>query len=234
MCGEHAFLDDESSQNMGSSPHVRGARGTHFVYTPLVGIIPACAGSTGPGCCHRCLHRDHPRMCGEHAGVSMVFVFSSGSSPHVRGAPVGRVHRLRAAGIIPACAGSTDSIHCRSRSSRDHPRMCGEHSSMPARKRAKSGSSPHVRGAHVSWNPVSWVFGIIPACAGSTVSVPNTTPQSWDHPRMCGEHVLNACPGTQLEGSSPHVRGALVVLLSEGTHFGIIPACAGSTPGHSG
>ena len=147
MCGEHAFLDDESSQNMGSSPHVRGARGTHFVYTPLVGIIPACAGSTGPGCCHRCLHRDHPRMCGEHRNQKFCEVFKWGSSPHVRGAQhldaVGRVQN----GIIPACAGSTAQHHPWSVHIWDHPRMCGEHEPLVPSVCDTLGSSPHVRGA---------------------------------------------------------------------------------------
>ena len=34
------------------------------------------------------------------------------------------VHR---AGIIPACAGSTDTLYAVNSDFRDHPRMCGEH-----------------------------------------------------------------------------------------------------------
>ena len=70
------------------------------------------------------------------------------------------------------------------------------------------GSSPHVRGALNRACAVCAVVGIIPACAGSTVSVPNTTPQSWDHPRMCGEHPRPGVARQHERGSSPHVRGA--------------------------
>ena len=47
---------------------------------------------------------------------------------------------------------------------------------------------------------------------------------------MCGEHasVTSAMSGS--EGSSPHVRGALLVDTSAVPSVGIIPACAGSTP----
>ena len=46
---------------------------------------------------------------------------------------------------------------------------------------------------------------------------------------MCGEHSSSMVfTGCQL-GSSPHVRGALVLLSTAGELDGIIPACAGST-----
>ena len=50
----------------GSSPHVRGAQ--HVVYGGFVsvGIIPACAGSTGTRSWIMSRAGDHPRMCGEH------------------------------------------------------------------------------------------------------------------------------------------------------------------------
>ena len=46
MCGEHVTLALGIAGIMGSSPHVRGAlrHGVHM--TRLIGIIPACAGST--------------------------------------------------------------------------------------------------------------------------------------------------------------------------------------------
>ena len=218
---------------MGSSPHARGAptpsstarpasgdhprmRGEHFLppvlAAELVGIIPACAGST-----YKQLRNLAP---------------SVGSSPHARGAPPpssGRRPSRR--GIIPACAGSTgaslpflarckgSSPHARGAPSsrhggswrcRDHPRMRGEH------HLERSGAELEAR--------------IIPACAGSTLrrmtwkgthvgSSPHargapaarigTRKAAWDHPRMRGEHVPRA------------------VLVSGGV--GIIPACAGST-----
>ena len=196
--------------NEGSSPHARGARE------------------------HRETHlrpdRDHPRMRGEH------------DPP--------RGPAVAVDGIIPACAGSTyvdwetgvkggSSPHARgARSTRrlraprawDHPRMRGEHAGLV-----------RVDGG---------LRGIIPACAGSTCHQPSqpaplmgSSPhargaprpstaisrQSWDHPRMRGEHgedegrvcgdggIIPACAGSTrivgarwaiLMGSSPHARGA--------------------------
>ena len=238
---------------MGSSPHARGARpttaksarswrdhprmrGEHQVqllaHLHVVGIIPACAGSTMSMSVRRvCIEgssphargarpspsssastpRDHPRMRGEHL-----------PGPHPAG---------HARGIIPACAGSTggmpaivppetgSSPHARGalgsqRRTRawagDHPRMRGEHDGREDRPR---------RGA-----------GIIPACAGSTEEVTNWIPcvvgssphargarnrcrqasyRRRDHPRMRGEHSLLKFLDYKLDG--------------------IIPACAGST-----
>ena len=71
------------------------------------GIIPACAGSTPTRPRITNSARDHPRMCGEHSFLSILKMFSMGSSPHVRGAQRGCYQGLRAGGIIPACAGST-------------------------------------------------------------------------------------------------------------------------------
>ena len=70
------------------------------------------------------------------------------------------------------------------------------------------GSSPHVRGAHVSVQVDTRAVGIIPACAGSTVFSSLARLSSWDHPRMCGEHAMSKGEITADEGSSPHVRGA--------------------------
>ena len=138
-------------------------------------------------------------------------------------------------GIIPACAGSTYQA--------------------ATTDSTLTGSSPHARGAQrLRYYP----------CRGV-----------WDHPRMRGEHpscrtiprfgarIIPACAGStnvyskvrgDTEGSSPHARGALLLLSSNPDIFedhprmrgehpnccravrhdrGIIPACAGSTNGIS-
>ena len=135
-------------------------------------------------------------------------------------------------GIIPACAGSTPGWRWFSYSRRDHPRMCGEHSAIPCRYIRRSGSSPHVRGALFPQLLYPAFCGIIPACAGSTRYYVRVCTCNGDHPRMCGEHaiVVNFVGG--LPGSSPHVRGALVIRRVACVVLGIIPACAGSTSRH--
>ena len=71
---------------------------------------------------------------------------------------------------------------------RDHPRMCGEHTTEDGWKIVLRGSSPHVRGARRGWHCLSERHGIIPACAGSTAEADYFVNTVGDHPRMCGEH----------------------------------------------
>ena len=193
---------------------MRGARNADVSAFDIGGIIPACAGSTGHVCGVAVRLGDHPRMCGEHKARNAYVAADRG--------------------IIPACAGSTA---CRSpviRLEWDHPRMCGEHPlSRPCAyanhlSESTTGSSPHVRGALVYYF-LFCVFGIIPACAGSTLPLIRLRTPCWDHPRMCGEHLSKQFASFRHRGSSPHVRGALVDGDFLEAEHGIIPACAGST-----
>ena len=107
MCGEHTLGTSGSQSQLGSSPHVRGALTGRCTTPCVMGIIPACAGSTCPGVGRGPVSWDHPRMCGEHTlkrGIQQGYV---GSSPHVRGAQRMITTSTPHVGIIPACAGST-------------------------------------------------------------------------------------------------------------------------------
>ena len=87
MCGEHSWSAMMAPFSMGSSPHVRGAPVQHVDPDGIIGIIPACAGSTIKVEFHQSKGRDHPRMCGEHFDQGCDSDSDRGSSPHVRGAP---------------------------------------------------------------------------------------------------------------------------------------------------
>ena len=169
MCGEHELGDFAAFLDQGSSPHVRGALRQTQRQGQRLGIIPACAGSTPTATRPSREPRDHPRMCGEHFTTTGSPYCSSGSSPHVRGAPTGDLLGVTIGGIIPACAGSTPTATRPSREPRDHPRMCGEHLPDVSLAVPLPGSSPHVRGARPCLPLVAEPCGIIPACAGSTV-----------------------------------------------------------------
>ncbi len=168
MCGEHGRLATMPCRSPGSSPHVRGAQRLERQSCSLSGIIPACAGSTPTATRPSREPRDHPRMCGEHFTTTGSPYCSSGSSPHVRGAPTGDLLGVTIGGIIPACAGSTPTATRPSREPRDHPRMCGEHLPDVSLAVPLPGSSPHVRGAQSADEVEVELRGIIPACAGST------------------------------------------------------------------
>ena len=107
--------------------------------------------------------------------------------------------------------------------------MCGEHFRVKVRVSKRPGSSPHVRGALHGLNNRLACRGIIPACAGSTPMLMPSKPNARDHPRMCGEHLLQVVQRQRRTGSSPHVRGARIVFDWTVYDPGIIPACAGST-----
>ena len=216
-------------KSAGSSPHTRGARYGGAAVAPAVRIIPAYAGSTAVlrhperGC------QDHPRIRGEHRKYQQDKAWRSGSSPHTRGAHApafsheagsgssphtrGAPARRRRQGlllrIIPAYAGSTRRISPGGSSLPDHPRIRGEHVTIP--------------------NQVHPQVGIIPAYAGSTSQryVNSTYPA--DHPRIRGEHRPRGFRSAPGPGSSPHTRGAPRPLLPLLLGSRIIPAYAGST-----
>ena len=96
-----------------------------------------------------------------------------------------------------------------------------------------AGSSPHARGAPFMLACCEAVFGIIPACAGSTNWTALRGPSIRDHPRMRGEHPLTTTRAADSLGSSPHARGARRRRAGQGSREGIIPACAGSTWEHT-
>ena len=229
MCGEHALLKNQQKPGVGSSPHVRGAHVFRSVSDDRAGIIPACAGSTLGIARIMLVVGDHPRMCGEHRFSHPATMRLKGSSPHVRGAQRRWMVYCLIFGIIPACAGSTSQKRSYSTRFWDHPRMCGEHEYCHCGGGALRGSSPHVRGAPNRCSEHRAVFGIIPACAGSTCLVSKHCSRKRDHPRMCGEHAIRCARQCPTTGSSPRVRGAPCHPTQPPRKQRIIPACAGST-----
>ena len=107
--------------------------------------------------------------------------------------------------------------------------MRGEHIARHRVGMPYMGSSPHARGARTVTIDSGVSYGIIPACAGSTIWQLGPFPTSWDHPRMRGEHGATRQNLWTNPGSSPHARGAPDSLRERIAPQGIIPACAGST-----
>ena len=147
----------------------------------------------------------------------------------MRGAPAERVGGKGIVGIIPADAGSTSDYRSDPVPAEDHPRGCGEHGMLKGLKSKTRGSSPRMRGAQGRLVSQRYQGRIIPADAGSTLSVSRYVFRQGDHPRGCGEHSRMS-PGWGLpSGSSPRMRGAPPATLTHCQPGGIIPADAGST-----
>jgi len=227
--GEHRHFGALGQRVRGSSPHTRGALAR--LRTSLLGcrIIPAYAGSTSVLSVELIKCPDHPRIRGEHAVRTYEGALALGSSPHTRGAR-GRPRVLRRCpGIIPAYAGSTRKPRCTSKSTTDHPRIRGEHPTRVSSTFRTTGSSPHTRGAHDGGWKSPNIARIIPAYAGSTGGLRRDRGVHGDHPRIRGEHQSERGKGRGRSGSSPHTRGARVIVVSLWDAMGIIPAYAGST-----
>ena len=109
--------------------------------------------------------------------------------------------------------------------------MRGEHRRMDGRNVRLPGSSPHARGTRLAPSEHVRPYGIIPACAGNTKRKAYSLLGVRDHPRMRGEHRARAVSASTALGSSPHARGTRMSNLSMYAMYGIIPACAGNTPG---
>ena len=146
--GEHSRRSKDVLPTSGSSPHTRGARRIPPRFDGRGGIIPAYAGSTQGLASGLRACRDHPRIRGEHRGLSCGHCSGWGSSPHTRGARPG----------IPSHSSSVP----------DHPRIRGEHFIESFQIVVAGGSSPHTRGARAAAAVVGSSDRIIPAYAGST------------------------------------------------------------------
>ena len=215
----------------------------------ISGIIPASAGNTCPDRPILASCRDHPRIRGEHIFEGLNREDLKGSSPHPRGTQKKFCHLFcfvriipASAGntatkcfgegrrrIIPASAGNTIRMSSKARSTRDHPRIRGEHYDSLTASGQTEGSSPHPRGTHLKEIMSSVDAGIIPASAGNTLS--NEEIQSFfgDHPRIRGEHKVTPVRSGRRTGSSPHPRGTLIDTFRLWREKGIIPASAGNT-----
>ena len=109
-------------------------------------------------------------MRGEHTTAGTANVTAKGSSPHARGTQIWSAGTTAGAGIIPACAGNTNAAASAEVSERDHPRMRGEHLLAGYRRQVTWGSSPHARGTPSCLAIFKILSGIIPACAGNTLT----------------------------------------------------------------
>ena len=134
---------------------------------------------------------------------------AGGSSPHTRGARTSR----------PGVWGG----------GLDHPRIRGEHRRHRLSLIPHEGSSPHTRGAHRPARSRGHHKRIIPAYAGSTAARRSSSTAISDHPRIRGEHAIPRLRLVEVQGSSPHTRGARAGTPQEFTVKRIIPAYAGST-----
>ena len=209
VCGEKPGGAAARRQNVGSPPRVRGKVGRPALPGLDAGITPACAGKSGGDRRHRCN--------------------AKGSPPRVRGKGLAGVGRAEIPGITPACAGKRSRRPCRSYRSGDHPRVCGEKYCGCSVAAMSLGSPPRVRGKETPSRMVQNCLRITPACAGKSPAPNSGPPQSWDHPRVCGEKASSSPSILAPQGSPPRVRGKGRGTSARRRCARITPACAGKS-----
>ena len=152
-----------------------------------------------------------------------------GSSPRMRGTPKTRPFRDEQFRIIPAHAGNTPVSRSSACTNGDHPRACGEHVSHIYVPDVTEGSSPRMRGTLCIMALCKQLCRIIPAHAGNTLKMSALRLVTEDHPRACGEHPASLCQPVFGIGSSPRMRGTLILINHTYYSSRIIPAHAGNT-----
>ena len=131
---------------------------------------------------------------------------------------------------IPAYAGKTRSNPAKSRSCREHPRVCGENASPFCLRTLASGTSPRMRGKLQLRFSILNLSRNIPAYAGKTEKYSVEGPVRQEHPRVCGENDLKDRARKAREGTSPRMRGKPSACLDWEAKHRNIPAYAGKTP----
>ena len=151
------------------------------------------------------------------------------SPPRMRGKVIVRSRNAVQIGITPAYAGKSARILKRRTEKRDHPRVCGEKLKFGTNVTKNPGSPPRVRGkGGLSYSDVP-LYGITPACAG-TSTLPLALPaRRCDHPRVCGEKQAAHSTWSAAPGSPPRVRGKGCGFSGFFDLLGITPACAGKS-----
>ena len=153
--------------------------------------------------------RDHPRLRGEHGKWYTRLSRVMGSPPPTRGTQSETTCSKIEQGITPAYAGNTYTLLLCCPSTRDHPRLRGEHALFNRWERFNQGSPPPTRGT------LPFSHSILS--------------QLQDHPRLRGEHKMKSVQNPPEEGSPPPTRGTPLSVSFIKSSTGITPAYAGNT-----
>ena len=171
---------------------MRGTHGSKVTLWAALGLIPTYAGNTDIRLGLDIADGAHPHVCGEHTPQLISTPLDSGSSPRMRGTQGRDEVVAERHGLIPTYAGNTTRSPSAAHQSWAHPHVCGEHSLARVRDSRVRGSSPRMRGTHLTILPCSCVRGLIPTYAGNTDAVGGPFSGGRAHPHVCGEHSGSA------------------------------------------
>ena len=152
-----------------------------------------------------------------------------GSPPLTRGTQKRSERMTLYLRITPAYAGNTFLLRIQFRSSKDHPRLRGEHKEYFSGKQREEGSPPLTRGTPGVPGKCRSQPRITPAYAGNTSPSCRPHGRLWDHPRLRGEHAVLVIFLFPFTGSPPLTRGTRHLRRFCLRTVGITPAYAGNT-----
>ena len=165
-CGGSVGLHPVRQHGAGTSPRVRGKLFVAPAGGVCRGYIPARAGEAQGHGVLPPTARVHPRACGGSELGYRPGSEQGGTSPRVRGKPVG-LHPVRQPrGYIPARAGEALDVERPADQASVHPRACGGSPPRPRFRSSPSGTSPRVRGKRCTTKSSSVWERYIPARAG--------------------------------------------------------------------
>ena len=130
-------------------------------------------------------------------------------------------------GSPPDCAGKRTTGKESKKRTRDHPRVCGEKSGKSRPGKAGGGSPPRMRGKGVGAAHFAGYHGITPAYAGKRQVYICVSVHRKDHPRVCGEKMVDSRITRCWGGSPPRMRGKVIRFSNVNMYKGITPAYAG-------
>jgi len=167
LCGEYLFSLFSPPVLVGSPPPMRGISERISDDPEGIRITPAYAGNISVLTPLKLINQDHPRLCGEYLMVGISDGLSYGSPPPMRGICSRHLKISQIKRITPAYAGNMHLIKSSSPQARDHPRLCGEYSTIALDITNIAGSPPPMRGISAG-KATSLGFGrITPAYAGN-------------------------------------------------------------------
>ena len=134
-----------------------------------------------------------------------------------------------AAGLTPACAGTSTKTSTSCQTARAHPRVRGDVAPLEITQLAGRGSPPRARGRQLVGAGALRDHGLTPACAGTSRTAPPAANFGRAHPRVRGD--VDFCDGCGFgdEGSPPRARGRLGRDRVADRAAGLTPACAGTS-----
>ena len=130
VCGEKGVKGLSVNSLPGSPPRMRGKDLRDLVKMPFVRITPAYAGKRAGDESALATPGDHPRVCGEKLYEEMERGAGKGSPPRMRGKARRWRWSWKITRITPAYAGKRIRRVKMPTPVRDHPRVCGEKSTV--------------------------------------------------------------------------------------------------------